>query len=155
MTAQMATIDQTMLEKLSASGSLQRVRAVAQTGGWRIVVRYGTSESTLVVRRGNVRVWPKLDTLVNFLVRMQIAEFEVDATAFQPGTHVARPRLDAAERMRAAHEAAAYDRWFKGQVQAGLDDSRPRVPHEVVLREMAEENEALLASIARDSNRGS
>jgi hypothetical protein len=29
------------------------------------------------------------------------------------------------------------------------------VPHEGVLREMAEENEALLASIARDSNRGS
>lgn len=155
MPGQTATIDQAMLEKLAASGSLQRVRAVAQTGGWRIVVVYGTSENTLVVRRGNVRVWPKLDTLVNFLVRMQIAEFEVDATAFQSGTHVARPRLDAAERMRAAHEAAAYDRWFRGQVQAGIDDPRPRVPHEVVLREMADENDALLASIARDSNPGS
>lgn len=155
MSAQMATVDQAMLEKLAASGSLQRVRAVAQTGGWRVVVQYGTSESTLVVRRGNVRVWPKLDTLVNFLVRMQIAEFEVDATAFQPGTHVARPRLDAAERMRAAHEAAAYDRWFRGQVREGIEDPRPRVPHEVVLREMADENDAMLASIARDSNRGS
>lgn len=155
MPGQTATIDQAMLEKLAAAGSLQRVCAVAQTGGWRIVVVYGTSESNLVVRRGNVRVWPKLDTLVNFLVRMQIAEFEVDATAFQPGTHVARPRLDAAERMRAAHEAAAYDRWFRGQVQAGIDDPRPRVPHEVVLREMADENDALLASIARDSNPGS
>ena len=155
MPGQTATIDQAMLEKLAASGSLQRVRAVAQTGGWRIVVVYGTSESTLVVRRGNVRVWPKLDTLVTFLVRMQIAEFEVDATAFQPGTPVARPRLDAAARMRSAHEAAAYDRWFKGQVQAGIDDPRPRVPHEAVLREMADENDALLASIARDSNPGS
>lgn len=136
MTSQTATIDQAMLEKLAASGSLQRVRVVAQTGGWRIVVRYGTSESTLVVRRGNIRVWPKLDTLVTFLVRMQIAEFEVDATAFQPGTPVARPRLDAAERMRAAHEAAAYDRWFKGQVQGGLEDKGPTATHEEVEREM-------------------
>jgi len=155
MSARTETIDQAMLGKLAASGALQRVRAVAQTGGWRIDVRYGNSESALAVRRGNVRVWPRLDTLVNFLNRMNIAEFEVDATGYVPGTRVARPRLDAAERMRAAHEAAAYDRWLREQVQIGIDDPRPWVPGEVVEREMAKKCNALLASLARDAAKGS
>jgi len=29
--------------------------------------------------------------------------------------------------------AAEYDEWFRGQIQASLDDPRPNVPHEVVI----------------------
>ncbi len=29
-------------------------------------------------------------------------------------------------------QEAAYDTWFKAQVQAALDDPRPRLPHEQV-----------------------
>jgi hypothetical protein len=34
-------------------------------------------------------------------------------------------------------EQAAYDAWFKAQVQAGLDDPRPSVPDEEAKRLMA------------------
>ncbi|RMR74484.1 hypothetical protein ALP82_02033, partial [Pseudomonas savastanoi pv. fraxini] len=31
----------------------------------------------------------------------------------------------------------SYDRWFRLQVQASLDDPRPGVPHDQVMAEMA------------------
>lgn len=44
-----------------------------------------------------------------------------------------------------AEDAAAHDRWFRDQVQAALDDSRPSVPHDQVMAEMR----ALIASKRR------
>ena len=35
-----------------------------------------------------------------------------------------------------ADEAQAYDRWFRAQVQASLDDPRPSVPHDQVMAEI-------------------
>ena len=43
-----------------------------------------------------------------------------------------RARPDRAEVLKRAHEAAAYDRWFRSQVQVALDDPRPSIPHEEV-----------------------
>jgi len=40
-------------------------------------------------------------------------------------------------------EQAAYDAWFKAQVQAGLDDSRPCIPNEEAKRLMAIKREKL------------
>ncbi|MFZ4535969.1 hypothetical protein [Propionivibrio sp.] len=40
-------------------------------------------------------------------------------------------------------EAAAYDKWFRSQVQAGIDDPRPSIPHEQVVAEFAERRTAL------------
>jgi hypothetical protein len=44
-----------------------------------------------------------------------------------------------------AEEAAAYDRWFREQVQASLDDPSPGIPHDQVMAEMR----ALIASKRR------
>ncbi|WP_256356849.1 hypothetical protein [Pseudomonas sp. PDM32] len=38
---------------------------------------------------------------------------------------------------------AAYDAWFKAQVQVGLDDSRPCIPNEEAKRLMAIKREKL------------
>lgn len=35
-----------------------------------------------------------------------------------------------------ADEAQAYERWFRAQVQASLDDPRPSVPHDQVMAEL-------------------
>jgi hypothetical protein len=40
-------------------------------------------------------------------------------------------------------EQAAYNAWFKAQVQAGLDDPRPSIPDEEAKRLMAIEREKL------------
>jgi hypothetical protein len=50
------------------------------------------------------------------------------------------------ERMKEVHESAAYDKWFRAQVQEALDDPRPAVSHEEVKKEFA----ALRADIDRD-----
>ena len=42
-------------------------------------------------------------------------------------------RADSSERMKRAHEAAAYDSWFRAQVQEAIDDPRPSIPHEQVM----------------------
>ena len=44
-------------------------------------------------------------------------------------------------------QAASYDRWFRAQVQASLDDPRPSIPHDEVMAEMD--------AIIRDSERPS
>lgn len=33
-------------------------------------------------------------------------------------------------------QAASYDRWFRAEVQASLDDPRPNIPHDQVMAEM-------------------
>lgn len=33
-------------------------------------------------------------------------------------------------------QATSYDRWFRAQVQASLDDLRPSIPHDQVMAEM-------------------
>ena len=38
--------------------------------------------------------------------------------------------------MKRAHEAAAYDQWFREQVQASIDDSRPSIPNEQVMHDV-------------------
>ena len=50
-----------------------------------------------------------------------------------------RARRDHAESLERAHEAAAYDKWFRSQVQAALGDPRPSIPHEEVAARWAKQ----------------
>jgi len=58
-------------------------------------------------------------------------------------------RPDRAAALKAAHDAAAYDRWFREQVQQALDDPRPSIPHAEVKAEFAERRAALRQRIAK------
>ena len=74
-----------------------------------------------------------------------IARYQVDATQFDAAAlKTGRKRTDAAERMKNAHEAAAYKGWLTQQVQEAIDDPRPSVPHEQVAAEWATERAALV-----------
>lgn len=53
-------------------------------------------------------------------------------------------RPDKSAALKAAHESAAYDKWFRAQVQEALDDPRPGIPHEQVQAEWAIERAELL-----------
>src|ERR1700710_688778 len=102
----------------------------------------------LGVRRGSVRIWPKLETLVGFLTGLGIDHFEVDASKFDPNAKTTRVRRDSSERMREAHQAAAYDKWFREQVQEALDDPRPPISSEEVERRMDAKKAALRKKLA-------
>ncbi len=132
------TIDHTTLSRLAEAGSVRSAHIIGQTGGWGVLVKYGMSERALAAQRSQqVRVFRRFETLVTYLKGIGIARFEVDAVNYDAASlKLTRTRPDSAEAMTKAHEAAAYDKWFKAQVQEALDDTSPTIPHDVVMNKM-------------------
>lgn len=132
------TIDQMTLENLVQAGAIRGATVVGQPGGWGLVVKFGMSEKALAAKRGAVRTWRKLETLVLFLKGIGIVQFATDASNYSPESSLlpSAKRPDAAERMRRAHEAAAYDQWIRDQVQESLADPRPNVSHAQAMSEV-------------------
>lgn len=132
------TIDHTTLARLVEAGAIRGADVVGQRGGWGVVIKYGMTERALAVRRGSVRIFPRFETLVNYLKEIGIAKYQVDASGYDPELRKASmARPDTSERMRRAHEAAAYDVWFRDQVQASIEDPRPSIEHDEASREFA------------------
>ena len=46
---------------------------------------------------------------------------------------------------RKAHQAAAYNQWLAGEIQAAIDDPRASIPHDEVMAELAADTAALPA----------
>lgn len=62
----------------------------------------------------------KLETLVSYLKDVGIAQFDVDASNYSPESQNRNTRPDRSAALKRAHEAVAYDAWFREQVQAPL-----------------------------------
>lgn len=139
------TIDHLTLERLVEAGAVRGANIVGQPGGWGVVIQYGMTERVLAAKRGAVRIFRKFETLVGYLKSIGIAKYQVDASQFDPvALKTERKRTDAAERMKNAHEAAAYKGWLSQEVQEAIDDPRPSVPHEQVVDEWQKERAVLL-----------
>lgn len=139
------TIDHLTLERLVEAGVVQGANIVGQPGGWGVVIQYGMIERALAAKRGAIRIFRKFETLVSYLKDIGITKYQVDASHFDPvALKTDRKRTDAAERMKNAHEAAAYKGWLTQQVQEAIDDPRPSVPHSEVASEWAIDRAALL-----------
>ena len=124
------TIDHSTLSRLAEAGAIQGAHIVGQPGGWTLLVRYGTHERPLAAQRSrNIRLFRRFETLVAYLQEIGIARFEVDASGYAPD--VTR-RPDRSEALKRTHEAAAYAEWFREQVQASIDDSRPSLSDDEV-----------------------
>ena len=136
-------LDHGTLSRLVEAGVVKGAHIVGQSGGWAVVVKYGLTERPLAAQRTRqVRLFRRFETLVSYLKDMGIARYEVDAAGFDPQT--TRPaRPDRSEALKRAHEAAAYDTWFRDQVQASIDDPRPGITHEVVEAKFAAKRDAL------------
>ncbi|PRC95042.1 hypothetical protein [Solimicrobium silvestre] len=139
------TIDHATLERLVEAGVVHGAKIIGQPGGWGVVIQYGMTERGLAAKRGALRIFRKFETLVAYLKDIGIAKYQVDASHFDPvAQKTDRKRADAAERMKNAHEAAAYQGWLTQQVQEAIDDPRPSVPQSAVEAEWAIERAALL-----------
>jgi hypothetical protein len=122
------TIDHGTLSRLVEAGAVRGAHIVGQSGGWAVLVKYGMTERPLAAQRSRqVRLFRKFETLVSYLKEIGIARFDVDAANYDPEAASATRRPDRAEALKRAHEAAAYDTWFREQVQASIDDPRPSV----------------------------
>ncbi|HAT31433.1 MAG TPA: hypothetical protein DCW29_11455 [Janthinobacterium sp.] len=131
------TIDHTTLTKLAEAGVVRSAHVVGQDGGWGILVKYGMSERALAAQRSHqVRIFRKLETLVEYLKGVGIQRFDVDAVNYDPNSVTATKRPDRAAAMKDAHAAAAYTKWLKAEVQEAIDDTSPTVPHDEAMRQV-------------------
>jgi hypothetical protein len=141
------TIDHGTLRRLVAAGANVGAEVIGSGRSWGIVINYGRSSQTLAATRGRPKTFRQFETLTGYLKELGIVEYRVNAAAFEPGgTRKEAPdrrSVTASERMKRAHEAAAYDTWFREQVQASIDDPRASVDDAVAKKEFAAKRAAL------------
>lgn len=76
-------VDETTAQTLIEAGSVRGARVTAQGRSWSVELQTGAGEWVpLVAARGHVRVWKSLDTLVRWLRNLGIAQFALDARAY-------------------------------------------------------------------------
>jgi hypothetical protein len=116
------TISHATLSHLAATGSVQEAEVIGQPGGWGVVIKCGAAKQSLASRRGSIRIFRKFETLACYLKGMGIAHYKVNASNFDiSANNVTQIRPDSSERMRVAHEAAAYNDWLKVKISRSLD----------------------------------
>jgi hypothetical protein len=115
-------IDGKAVKSLAEAHAIQGAVVVGQPGGWAVLVRYGTVERAVAAQRSHQpRLWRNLNTAVSFVrEELGMPRFEIDTVDYDPEA-IERKRPDQTERLRQQQEAAAYDTWFRAQVQEALD----------------------------------
>ncbi|CAM5216406.1 hypothetical protein CDEF62S_00151 [Castellaniella defragrans] len=120
------TIDTATARRLAEAGTIRGVSIIGQPGGWSVMLKMGTLEKPLGGQKTDKpRTWRSLDTLTEYLRKdLSILRIDgVDATHHSSADANRPGRPDAAARMKRAHEAAAYDAWFRAQVDAGIKEA--------------------------------
>lgn len=131
------TIDHNTLAHLVEAGAVRGADVIGQPGGWGVVIKYGMTERALAARRGAVRSFKKFETLVGYLKGIGIAEYRVNAANFDPVVaNISSARPDSSQRLKHAHAAAAYNKWFEAEVQEAIDDDSPTIPHAKVMKDV-------------------
>ena len=131
------TIDHVTLTKLTEAGVIHSAHVIGQAGGWGILVKFGMTERALAAQRSHqVRIFRKLETLVGYLKGIGIVNFDVDSANYDAASVTANKRPDRAEAMKLAHEAAAYTKWLKAEIQEAIDDTSPTIPHIEAMRQI-------------------
>jgi hypothetical protein len=130
------TIDHTTLSKLAEAGVVRSAHVVGQDGGWSVLVKYGMTERALAAQRSQqVRIFRKLETLVDYLKGVGIPRFDVDTENYS-NSSATHKRPDRAAAMKEAHQAAAYTKWLKAEIQEAIDDTGPTIPHDEAMRQI-------------------
>jgi len=125
------TIDHGTFSRLVEAGAVRAAHVVGQSGGWTLMVKYGMHERPLAAKNtGAVRVWRRFETLASYLKDVGLTQFDVDASNYDPTSRTGAKRPDRAAALKKAHEAAAYDKWFREQVKASIEDPRQSVADE-------------------------
>lgn len=145
------TIDTAMAKQMIAASAIRSAAIIGQAGGWSVMLKLGNQEKPLGTQRTDQpRLWRSLDRCVDYLKNeLNLARFDMlDASQYDSRATNPRTRSDAAARMKQAHEAAAYDKWFRTQVQDALDDPQPTIAHADVEATMQARCDALRAKMA-------
>jgi len=130
------TIDTPNARRLIEAAAIRGAAIVGQPGGWCVMLKIGMKETPLGTQRTDKpRTWSSLDGCMQYLRdELNITKVDgIDASHYSAATIYRKRRTDASERMKAAHEAAAYREWLSHEVQASIDDPEPNITHEQVM----------------------
>ncbi|MFZ6653967.1 hypothetical protein [Undibacterium sp. TJN19] len=144
-------LDTALAKRLVTTSAIEGASIIGQTGGWHILLRFGATEHPLCAQRTDQpRVWRSLDRCVEYLKsELQITRIDLlDASAHSELADNLKTRADTSERMRRAHEAAAYDKWVREQTQVALDDTAPALSNDKVKQQFADKRAALRQRMA-------
>lgn len=137
-----------MAKHLVGSMAIHGASIIGQPGGWSVLLKLGLTERALSAQRtGKPRTWKSLDRCVDYLKKeLHLERFELlDATNYSDIDLAGNSRNDASARMKLTHQAAAYDKWFRAEVQQGLREADAPdtqwVSNEKVMAESAERRE--------------
>ncbi len=147
------------VSQLVEAGAIRAAHVVGQKGGWGVLFKYGMTEQPLAAQRGNIRVFKRFETIVSYLREMGIVQFDVDAAQYDPEAPLsARSQSNAQrarEQMKAAHQAAAYEKWFRAEIGAALieadDPATVKVAHADVTAALRSGDTAALRALAGKS----
>lgn len=117
------TIDTAMAKHMVEAAAIRGASIIGQPGGWSVMLKLGMSEKPLGTQRTDKpRIWRSLDRCFDYLKNeLHIARFDMlDGTNYSTVSLLANTRKDTSERMKRAHEAAAYNDWLKVKVNASL-----------------------------------
>ena len=118
------TIDRATLVNLIQAGAVHEASIIGQPGGWEVVVSYGKVSRALAVKEGQVRIFRKLDTLDTFLRGIGLPQYQVDGRQFDAQAFKAsRTNAAASQRLKRAHDAAAYDKWFSAEIDEAIKEA--------------------------------
>ena len=118
------TIDRATLVNLIQAGAVHEASIIGQPGGWEVVVSYGKVSRALAVKEGQVRIFRKLDTLDSFLRGIGLPQYQVDGRQFDAQAFKAsRTNAAASQRLKRAHDAAAYDKWFSAEIDEAIKEA--------------------------------
>ena len=147
------TIDTAMARRMVEASAIRGASIIGLPGGWSVMLKMGMTEKPLGTQRTDKpRMWRSLDTCMDYIMHeLHIAKVDLLDGSNHSAGDVTRPirRADASVRMKRAHEAAAYDKWLRAQVQESIDDPRPDVPHEDVMTKVQAVIDAARANRAR------
>lgn len=145
------TIDTAMARKMVEASAIRGASVIGIPGGWSVMLKLGLTEKPLGTQRTDKpRTWRSLDTVIEYLKNeLHIVRIDqLDASNYSPGDLTRTARPDSAARMKRAHEAAEYDKWFRAKVQEALDDPSPSIPNEQVSAHFKAKRDALRKRIA-------
>jgi len=140
------TIDHGTLRRLVDAGMHVGAEVIGAAGGWGVVINYARASQTLSATRGQPRTWRQFETLAGYLKDLGITEVRVNTAEFEPGPSTGKQdkrSTTASDRMKRAHQAAAYDSWFREQIKASIDDPRPSIDDDQARKQFAAKRAAL------------
>ena len=145
-------IPPTALKDLISANAIRSAMVIGDKGGYLVTIKYGRAERVIAARtrEGQIkrRLFRSLNAASRYLRQIGMARYAVDETGYEEATD--RPkRPDRSAALKHAHEAAAYDQWFRGEVAQALKEADDPTTRWRTSEEVMASVDAKLASLKK------